>query len=175
MPVSASTTAARIAVLALLAAGIPLASCSSEDSVRTDAREGDDAPAPTVPPRNPREQVLDLMDAKLAYAQAVLQGVVLADFVQIEHNAEELESLSRQSRFMVDDSMAYEMLGERFRSTVRVLAEDAADEDLVAVTNGYTALVSSCVDCHRHLQAERTGNDMPGQLSLLDPARIGRR
>lgn len=161
----------RIATAALVTVTTVLTfSCTSKQQARSAPDDQVDpvtSGGPLVPPRTPREQVLDIMDAKLAYTQAVLQGVVLADFGLVEHNANELAALSREARFLVEDSVAYRMLSDRFHSSSQALAEEARGEDLDAVTRGYTALIATCVDCHRHLQAERMNNDMPGRLSGL--------
>ena len=157
----------------VLGSMLVVAACATEDVQRTattDGDQGEDAP-PLAPPTTPQERVLDIMDAKLAYTQAVFQGVVLADYRQVENNARELAALSLEARWMVNDSLAYSMLSDRFRAIAEQLQRDAAAEDLAAMTNGYTALSSSCVDCHRHLQAERTSADMPGTLSWRAPAR----
>ncbi|MCA9283957.1 MAG: cytochrome c [Phycisphaerales bacterium] len=162
-------TAARAAALsiAFAVAGGLLSGCATQKEANAGSAAAD---GPMVPPRSPHERVLDIMDAKLAYTQSVLQGVVLADFGQIQHNAQELANLSREARFMVEDSIAYALLSDRFRTSATQLAQDAAKEDLEAVTRGYTALVGSCVDCHRHLQQERIDNDMPGRVSWREIA-----
>ena len=63
--------------------------------------------------------VREMMRAKLAHAQAVLEGVARQDFDQVQTNASALHNLSTLSDWQVHRTMEYNQYSEDFRWTAR--------------------------------------------------------
>lgn len=114
----------------------------------------------------PRDTMPNIMQAKLAHAQALLEGLALADFGQIERNAFALVQISQQASWMVHDSPSYFAMSQNFREAAQAMVIDAQAKRLDALSRDYGALTGSCIACHRYLQAEKPTLDMPGRVSL---------
>ena len=94
-----------------------MASCAKDRSTSTKQgaatnptehfQEGYEAP----PPHDTNSKV---MQAKLAHSQAILEGLALADFGQIEKNALALKSISKESDSLAQESAAYLELSAKF-------------------------------------------------------------
>lgn len=113
------------------------------------------------------QSVGDVMRVKLAHAQAVLEGIALADFRQIEAHAQELNAISRTSDWMVHESVAYHAFSEDFRKVTVALAGAARAEDLERAVRWHAHLTNSCVACHTYIRQERITRDVPGRVSWL--------
>jgi hypothetical protein len=114
----------------------------------------------------PRDTVPKVMQAKLAHAQAVLEGVVLADFAQIETNALALKQISRGGDWLVQESAAYFEFSAGFRAVCDDLVTHARGQDLQAAAADYAKLATTCVACHGYLRSERQSKDIPGRVSM---------
>jgi len=117
-----------------------------------------------VPPR--RDTVPKVMQAKLAHAQAVLEGIALADYAQIETNALDLKRISLGGDWLVQESASYFSFSAEFRNICDDLANHARVQNLEAATADYAKLANSCVACHSYLRSERQTKDMPGRISM---------
>lgn len=113
-----------------------------------------------------RDSVSKVMQAKLAHAQAVLEGIVLADYAQIESNAVALKQISQSGEWLVQESTAYFEFSSEFRSICDDLAEHSRAENLEALAADYNTLTNSCVACHTYLRQERPFRQMPGKVSM---------
>lgn len=153
---------ASIAVSAIIALG--LCSCASEQRSVTPVIVDDDYEMQPA-----RENMPHIMAGKLAHAQAILEGLALGDFRQIEVNAQQLVDISRQAEWMVHDTPSYFAMSDNFRAAAEAMVIDARANDLAALSRDYGALTGSCIACHRYLQAERPTLDMPGRVSMLGP------
>ncbi|MCI0675845.1 MAG: hypothetical protein L0Y42_08740 [Phycisphaerales bacterium] len=122
-----------------------------------------------VPP--PRDTVPEVMQAKLANAQAVLEGLALADYAQIETNALALKRISQGGDWLVQDSATYFDFSSEFRDICNDLANHSRAQNMQALTSDYANLVNSCVACHDYLRKERQTKDMPGRISMGLPPR----
>jgi hypothetical protein len=123
-----------------------------------------DAPAPADAARNtapvdmhplpPMVGARGIMKAKLAHAQAVLEGIALEDFKQIKNNAHQLNSLSQQADWLVHRTIEYNVFSEEFRRITRDMADSATAKNLHAVTLDYVQMVMTCVKCHSHMRTQ---------------------
>ena len=154
-----------------VAAGVAAVSCASSHSAKTSqtgSNTGDkehfDEQFETPPPR---DSVPEVMQAKLAHSQAVLEGLVLADFAQVETNAMALQRISEGSDWLVHDSATYFEFSAEFRRVCDDMINHARARDVRAAARDYANLTNSCVACHEFLRAERQSKDMPGRMSLL--------
>lgn len=100
----------------------------------------------------PYASVHDMMRAKLAYAQAVLEGVSQSDFAQLEANANALQHLSTLTDWQVHRTMEYNQYSEEFRWNARELARHAREKKLHAATLDYMSMTLSCVKCHDYMK-----------------------
>jgi hypothetical protein len=110
----------------------------------------------------------DVMQAKLAYTQAVVEAIAMSDFDRIDRSAMALVDISMQGEWMVHDTMAYVGFSDRFRDTARKLSSQAKVKDMPAVTETYGELIDTCVACHEYLRRERMSKDMPGRVSQAE-------
>jgi hypothetical protein len=155
--------AAASALMLLASCAQPSPAVGSHDSGRAENMTNDHD---DVPP--PRDTVSKVMQAKLAHSQAVLEGLALADYAQIESNALALKGISQGSEWLAHESTAYFEYSNEFRSICDDLANHARSRNLQAIAADYSKLTNSCVACHSYLRAERPFQQMPGRVSLLD-------
>ena len=152
----------------LCIAALMMASCASkarEQDVASSPREAmpTEPSAETMPPRR---SMPDVMQAKLAHAQAILEGMALGDFPQIEVNASDLQRISLASEWLVVETATYHTYSEEFRRVTSQLIEHARAKNLDAVTHDYASLTHTCISCHSYLRAERPFLNVPGRVSL---------
>ena len=95
---------------------------------------------------------IGIMKAKLAHAQAVLEGIVTEDMDQVQRNARHLKLLSEQAEFQVHRTMEYTVFSNEFRRVADQMAKNAADKNAHAVTLDYLQLVMTCTKCHSHMR-----------------------
>jgi len=115
-----------------------------------------------------KDTVGGVMQAKLAHAQAILEGITLADYQQVELNAADLQRISALSEFLVHDTPSYQAFSKHFRETTSDLAKHARAKDLDAVTDQYVHMINLCFDCHAYLRKERLVRDMPARISMTE-------
>jgi cytochrome c556 len=106
------------------------------------------------------------MQAKLAHAQAVLEGLALVDYAQIDTNAMALKRISLGGDWIPQQSPSYFEFSEEFRRVCDDLTNHAREQDLQALTSDYANLTNSCVACHTYLRMERQTSNFPGKMSF---------
>jgi hypothetical protein len=119
-----------------------------------------------VPP--PRDTVPAVMRAKLAHAQATLEGIALANFPQVESNALALKEISQGAEWLVHDTLTYFEYSGKFRNVCDDLVAHARAQNLRAMAADYANLTSTCFACHDYLRMERQTKDMPARVSMRD-------
>jgi hypothetical protein len=112
-----------------------------------------------------RDTISKVMQAKLAHTQAVLEGLTMADYSQVEVNAMALKGISREAEWLAHDSIEYFELSADFRNVCDNLALHARAGDMQATVVDYGMLTNSCVGCHDYLRLQRQNKDMPGRVS----------
>ena len=117
-----------------------------------------------VPP--PRDTVPEVMHAKLAHAQAVLEAIALANYSQAESNALALKRISQGGDWLVQDSATYFDFSVEFRNICDDLVNHSRSQNIQALVADYANLTNSCVACHDYLRMERQTKDMPGRISM---------
>ena len=114
----------------------------------------------------PRQDIAGVMQAKLAHAQVMLEGLALGNYREIEANAVALKRISQGAEWMAHDSTTYFALSATFREICDDMADHARAEDLDALTADYARLSSSCVECHKTLRLEAPFRNLPDRLTL---------
>jgi hypothetical protein len=113
----------------------------------------------------PRNTISEVMQAKLAHAQAVLEGLALSDYTQVESNALALKRISQGAEWLAHESAAYFQYSDEFRGICDDLASHARGKNLPALSTDYSRLTNSCVACHAYLRSQRPSEQVPGRVS----------
>ena len=121
----------------------------------------------------PPTKVAEVMRAKLASSQAILEGLALGDAAQVEVNARALKNISESGEWMTQDSPAYFAFSARFREVCDEMTTHARAKDFKAMAGDYAHLTGSCIACHEYLRHERETKDMPGRISRAEPGSTG--
>jgi hypothetical protein len=122
--------------------------------------DGDDESPP------PRDTISKVMQAKLAHAQAILEGLAFADYARIETNATALKRISRDGDWLVHESVEYLEFSTEFREICDDFVRHARAENMELLVGDYSALTNSCIGCHGYLRRVRQTKDMPGRVSM---------
>lgn len=96
-----------------------------------------------------------LMREKLTHAQQLLEAIVLQDFDAIEFHAGALNAISSDPAWPARPTPVYRELAGRFRTSTRRMLQAANGEGIDLVAVAYNKMSFSCVDCHRHIRAEK--------------------
>lgn len=100
----------------------------------------------------------DLMQQKLEHSQNLLEAVVLGDHTSVERFANELTLLSEASTWTSLRTLEYLEFASSFRDSSASLVEQAQAQDSEGVAFAYAELVTTCVQCHRHVRGARRAN-----------------
>jgi hypothetical protein len=153
------------ATLCVLALGCtsPSTSTTADADAAADAVQGGREVDGHVLP--PIENMSDVMLAKLAHTQAIIEGISVSNFDQIRLNAVDLFEISKKTEWMVQDTVTYTVLSEDFRQAVTALADDAGAGNTERVKDDFFRVTETCIDCHAYLRRERRFKEMPGEVS----------
>jgi hypothetical protein len=94
----------------------------------------------------------EFMRRKLEHSQAVLEGIALEKFANIERNAQTLSLLSQAAEWQILPSADYKRHSEEFRRTADLLAEQARKKNLDGAALAYVQLTLNCVNCHKEVR-----------------------
>jgi cytochrome c556 len=96
-----------------------------------------------------------LMAKKLKSAQAILEGVVMADYKKISKNAEELIQISKTAEWQMIKRPRYEMFSNEFRRAAENLIQKSADKNIDGAALAYMEMTLTCVRCHQYVRDVR--------------------
>lgn len=94
--------------------------------------------------------IRNVMKAKLAHAQSLLEGLAQEDFDKIHKAAQNLGTLSRADAWNVHKTIEYIKFSKDFQELADTLALDAKAKKLEACTLAYVQMTMLCVKCHTH-------------------------
>ena len=94
----------------------------------------------------------ELMQQKLEHGQNLLGAIVQGDHVSVERYANELTLLSEASTWTSLRTPEYLQYAAWFRDTSNQLVTEARDRNTERMTFAYTELITTCVQCHRHVR-----------------------
>ena len=100
----------------------------------------------------------DLMQQKLQHAQNLLESVVLGDHTSVERFANELTLLSEASTWTSLRTLEYLQYASSFRDSSSRLVAEAQGRNMERVAFAYSELVTTCVQCHRHVRGAQRAN-----------------
>jgi len=121
-----------------------------------------------VPPK--KSAVMQtFMKAKLAQAQAMLEGLTVEDFDQIEKNAAAMFLLTKAEQWNASKDPQFIQHSREFERVTTQLAKYARDKNLDGASLMYVQLTLNCIECHRFVRdkaiqfrgqpAEKDGED----------------
>ena len=121
-------------------------------------KEKKDAP----PPRVPLPKGHELMAAKLKESQAVLEGIALGDFQQIEKASLALSRISQAAEFLnAGKSKEYELEINLFRRASDRLNRKAKDKNIDGVMLAFQDMTMTCLKCHQHTRDNKPDARLP--------------
>ena len=135
-----------------------------------DASEGTQAQE-TKKKEPPKKSVVmqAFMKAKLAQAQAILEGLTVEDFDQIERNATAMFLLTKAEQWNASKDPQFIQHSKEFERATTQLAKYARDKNLDGASLMYVQLTLNCIECHRFVRdkaiqlrgqpAEKDGED----------------
>ena len=94
----------------------------------------------------------ELMQQKLEHGQNLLEAVVQGDHVSVERFANELTLLSEASTWTSLRTPEYLQYASWFRDSASQLMAEARERNTERMTFAYTELITTCVQCHRHVR-----------------------
>ena len=97
-------------------------------------------------------QMRALMHKKLEQAKAILEGLALENYAQIERNARSLRLLSTEAGWKVIHTKEYTVQSEGFRRTCDSIEKAAKAEDVHRAALAYVSLTVRCVECHQYIR-----------------------
>ena len=109
------------------------------------------------------------MKVKLTQAQAVLEGLTVEDFDQIEKNAAAMFLLTKAEQWNASKDPQFIQHSKEFERVTTQLAKYAKDKNLDGASLMYVQLTLNCIECHRFVRdkaiqlrgqpAEKDGQD----------------
>ena len=111
----------------------------------------------------------NVMKAKLAHTQSILEGLALEDFDRIKRGAQNLSTLSRADSWNIHKTPEYVKFSKDFQDLADVMVTHATAKKLEAVALDYVELTMLCVKCHTHTRKQGVadaGGALPSLTSL---------
>jgi hypothetical protein len=123
-------------------------------------------PPTNAPPDKPKKddgKIKDLMKAKLAHSQKILEALALNDYKAMAKNGQALIALSARAEWRVFPSPEYSMYSNEFQRAAESLVKKAREENQDGATLAYLELTMNCVRCHKYVREIRmTRLEPPG-------------
>jgi hypothetical protein len=115
-------------------------------------------PPAKAPPDKPKKEdgkIKDLMKAKLAHSQKILEALALNDYQAMAKNGQALIALSARAEWRVFPSPEYSMYSNEFQRACENLVKKAREENQDGATLAYLELTMNCVRCHKYVREIR--------------------
>ncbi len=98
------------------------------------------------------------MRQKLAWSQAVLEGLALEKFDLVSKNAIRMRDMTHSNQWFSIKQQDYLAQTTNFQKSVDALYMAAVDKNLEAATEAYTKVAGNCVECHRLVRLDQHKN-----------------
>ena len=92
------------------------------------------------------------MKVKLTQAQAMLEGLTVEDFDQIERNAAAMFLLTKAEQWKASKDPQFLQHSQEFERVTTQLAKYAKDKNLDGASLMYVQLTLNCIECHRFVR-----------------------
>jgi Tfp pilus assembly protein FimV len=94
-----------------------------------------------------------LMRDKLVQMNAVLEGLTLNDFAEVEEAAKTLRMISRATSWHIDDpTPQYNRISKNFQEQTADLERHAKEKNVEAATLDLVRMNITCTHCHQHMR-----------------------
>ncbi len=100
-----------------------------------------------------------LMRQKLDHSQKLLGALAIADFERIVSNAEELQLISLEARWIMPHSPEYAEYGEDFRHALTRVVRASDNQNIDGAALSFVQVILTCVQCHKVV---REGEELAG-------------
>lgn len=107
-------------------------------------------------------QTQQLMREKLTRSSALLGALVTSNWATLARESRELDAVTRKPGWEVLQFPEYARDTRAFNQAVQALIDASGSRDQAVALKAYTAVVSSCVECHRNVARRRIVTD-PGR------------
>ena len=140
LAIAMASTAFCLSVITCLAWSVAVPVAATEESSASLA----------VNSQNPDEEVSDFMALKLTTLNSAMKAAAHDDFKAVREAGEELIQLSRQAAWMRMSDSRYQQDTVDFVDNAEFLIRMAKDKDVQGTSAAYSAVATSCLECHRH-------------------------
>jgi len=103
-------------------------------------------------------QTSRVMRQKLTESQQLLAAVVMSDWAALDRHTRALQQLTMQPGWDVMRMPEYRDYTGKFQQLLQNLTDASRHRDQRTAVNAYTALVTSCVECHRYVARARVAS-----------------
>ena len=100
-------------------------------------------------------QTRRVMRQKLQHSESLLAALVTSHWNSLETNGRALQTLTMQPGWQALREPEYNKYTTAFERATNRLVDAARARDGQAALSGYSALVGTCVDCHRYVARSR--------------------
>ena len=108
--------------------------------------------------RSSDEQVSDFMTSKLTTLNSAMQAAANDDYKALQQAGEDLIQLSRQAAWKRMSDASYQQDTVDFVDNVEFLIRMAKDKDAQGIPAAYSAVATSCLECHRHARRAKVAS-----------------
>jgi cytochrome c556 len=103
-----------------------------------------------------------LMREKLRYSQDLLEGLMTTNFPLITRSEESLAAIAKLPAWAILKTPEYERYTQAFLGSTQKLRDAAAARSTDEAFAAYTALTTSCYQCHKYIKGQRIArNQLP--------------
>ncbi|MBI3463229.1 MAG: hypothetical protein HY000_09245 [Planctomycetes bacterium] len=96
-----------------------------------------------------------IMRRKLEHSQKILEGLAIEDFEMVRQNAKVMNTFSQLEKWYHADDRQYRAQLNIFLYANDEIARMAEAKNLEGASLAYTQLTLSCVNCHKHIRAQK--------------------
>ncbi|WP_144057707.1 hypothetical protein [Novipirellula maiorica] len=107
------------------------------------------------------------MEKKLDYSTAILRGLAMQDFDEIQANAQKMRVLNTMEGFVRSRNKEYRKHVNTFQVVTDELITQSKQKNIDGVTLAFNQLTVSCVRCHQSL---REDGDSDAETTLSVPS-----
>ena len=101
------------------------------------------------------------MKKKLIHSQAILRGLAMGDFEDVQYNAGRLKLLNRVEGFVRRKNPDYRAHLNTFSRVIAEIERQAQKKNIEGATLAFNQLTVSCVECHKTLRNSPIESEHP--------------
>jgi cytochrome c556 len=113
--------------------------------------------------QEPQKDEVVFMRQKLAWSQAVTEGIALEHYDQVIANAEKLMDMSQSNIWVTVKSKGYKTKTEEFQKNVNALISAARAQNTTNMLSAWASTMQNCTSCHQLFRTEQYVRDRMGK------------